>query len=105
MAYQRGTKMSYDMWADLAGDSSYKWDSCLPYFKKSLDFSPPDASKRAANGTAAYDPASLGKGGPLSLTFANYAQAFSSWVQKGLAEIGIKPIAGFTSGTLFGSSY
>lgn len=78
----------------------------MPYFEKSLDFSPPDQSKRAANATPQYDQASLGGGGgPLSVTFSNYAQAFSSWVQKALAEIGVKPIAGFTSGTLFGSSY
>lgn len=106
MAYQRGSKKSYNQWADLVGDSSYQWDSFLPYFKKSLDFSPPDLSKRAANATAEYDLASFGKGGgPLSVTFSNYAQAFASWVQKGLTEIGVKPIKGFTSGTLFGSSY
>lgn len=106
MAYQRGSKKSYSQWADLVGDSSYRWDSFLPYFKKSLNFSPPDLSKRAANATAEYDLASLGKGGgPLSVTFSNYAQAFASWVQRGLTEIGIKPIKGFTSGTLFGSSY
>ena len=39
------------------------------------------------------------------MTYSNYALAFSSWVQKGFAEIGIYPINGFTSGKLFGSSY
>ena len=106
MAYQRGSKKSYRMWADLVGDDSYRWDSFLPYFKKSLQFTPPDAAKRAANATAEYDPASLGNSnGPLSVTFSNYAQAIASWVQKGLSEIGIKPIKGFTSGELLGSSY
>ena len=53
-----------------------------------------------------YHLSTLGNGqGPLSVTFANYAQAFSSWAQKGLAEIGIRPINGFTSGKLLGSSY
>lgn len=106
MAYQRGSKKSYQMWADLVGDESYRWEAFLPYFKKSLHFSPPDASKRAANATAEYDQASLGNGnGPLSVTFSNYAQAIASWVQKGLNEIGVKPIKGFTSGDLLGSSY
>jgi choline dehydrogenase len=106
MAYQRGSKKTYDMWADLVGDPSYQWKSFLPYFKKSLDFSPPDRNKRAANATPEYDLASFGRGGgPLSVTFSNYAQAFASWVQKGLAEIGVKPISGFTSGTLMGSAY
>lgn len=105
MAYQRGTIESYDMWADEVGDSSYKWDSLLPYFKKSLDFSPPNRDKRADNATAEYDRSSLGDRGPIQVTFSNYAQAFASWVQKGMAEIGIKPIKGFTSGQLLGSSY
>lgn len=106
MAYQRGSKKSYDLWAEQVGDASYKWDSFLPYFQKSLRFSPPDQSKRANNATPEYDLEILGKGnGPISVTFSNYAQAFSSWVQKGLAEIGIKPIKGFTSGELLGSSY
>ncbi|KAF7505218.1 hypothetical protein GJ744_001147 [Endocarpon pusillum] len=94
------------MWADLVGDESYSWESFLPYFKKSLDFPPPDASKRAANATAEYDEANLGDGnGPLSVTFSNYAQSISSWVQKGLSEIGIKPVKGFTSGDIIGSAY
>lgn len=71
-----------------------------------MNFTPPDTSKRAANATPDYDTATLGQGnGPLSVTFTNYAQAFSSWVQNGLKEIGINPIEGFTSGQLIGSSY
>jgi choline dehydrogenase len=105
MAYQRGTIESYKMWADLVGDSSYEWDQLLPYFEKSLHFTPPNNDTRAANATARYDEAKIGTGGPISVTFSNYAQAFSSWVEKGLSEIGIKPRDGFTSGALLGSSY
>jgi len=105
MAYQRGTVDSYKMWADQVGDQSYSWSQFLPYFQKSLDFTPPDQSKRPANATASYDTATLGEGGPLSVTFTKYAQAFSSWVQNGLKEIGIQPRKGFTSGKLMGSSY
>ena len=106
MAYQRGTKDSYQMWADQVGDQDYSWDKFLPYFEKSLNFTPPNMSKRAANATPDYDTSTLGSGnGPLSTTFTNYANAFSSWVQKGFKEIGILPRKGFTSGELFGSAY
>lgn len=106
MAYQRGTVDSYSMWADQVGDQDYTWKNFLPYFEKSLNFTPPNPSKRAANATPDYDITTLGQGnGPLHVTFANYAQAFSSWVQKGLKEIGIEPIKGFTSGQLLGSAY
>ncbi|OCK80877.1 GMC oxidoreductase [Lepidopterella palustris CBS 459.81] len=106
MAYSRGSKKSYDMWADLVGDDSYKWTNFLPYFEKSMDFTPPDMSKRAANATPQYDLSVLGNGnGPLDVTFPNYGQPWSSWVQIALKGIGVNPIAGFLSGVLFGSSY
>lgn len=106
MAYQRATKDSYEKWANMVGDQSYNFDQFLPFFEKSLDFTPPDETKRAANATPQYDRSSFGKGGgPLSVTFSNYAMAVSSFVQRGLQEIGIQPINGFTSGKLLGSSY
>lgn len=106
MVYQRGTVGSYQRWADQVGDQDYAWSNFLPYFEKSLKFTPPDASKRAANATPDYDRTTLGGGnGPLSVTFTNYAQPFASWVQNGLKEIGINPRQGFTSGQLLGSSY
>lgn len=105
MGYLRGTKGSYQKWANMVGDKSYTYDNWLPYFEKSLNFTPPDMSKRALNATPHYDSSSLGRGGPLSITFPNYAQAISSWVQKGMQEVGIAVSNGITSGVLMGSSY
>ncbi len=106
MAYQRGTKASYQMWADAVGDQSYTFDQLLPFFEKSLHFTPPNAKLRGANATAEYDPTVLGDGkGPLSVTFAHYVQGFATWAKKGLEEIGLAPVKGFQSGTLMGQSY
>lgn len=106
MAYTRGTKQSYDLWAEAVGDSSYSFENWLPYFQKSLNFSPPQLAKRAANATPQYDANSIGRDeGLLSVTYPNYAQPVSSWVSKGLQAIGISPTDGFTSGELMGSSY
>lgn len=106
MTYQRGTIGSYKQWADQVGDNDYAWEQFLPYFEKSLNFTPPNQSKRAANATVQYDSSVLGNGrGPVSVTYSNYAQAFSSWAQKAFSEIGIHPINGFQSGKLFGSAY
>lgn len=106
MAYQRGSKKTYDLWASQVGDSDYSWSSFLPFLQKSVRFNAPDNSKRASNATPSYDSSLISTGnGPVSLTFSNYAMAMSSWVQKGLQEIGILPRQGFTSGSLFGSSY
>ena len=106
MAYHRSTKEAYQQWADVVGDRSYTFEQWLPFFKKSLQYTPPDASKRAVNATPKVDLDTLASGeGPLSVTFSNYAQASSSWIEKGFKEIGIDPIEGFTSGQLLGSSY
>ncbi len=37
MIYMRGQARDYDHWAALTGDSSWRWDSCLPYFKRHED--------------------------------------------------------------------
>jgi choline dehydrogenase len=37
MIYMRGQARDYDHWASLAGDSTWRWDSCLPYFMRHED--------------------------------------------------------------------
>ena len=106
MVYQRGTTSSYQRWADIVGDDSYTFDKFLPYFEKSLKFTPPANDLRFNNGTPEYDDTVVGKGsGPLSLTFSHYVQAFGTWATKGLQEIGIPIIKNFQSGQLLGQSY
>lgn len=90
----------------MVGDQSYTFDQLLPYFEKSIKFTPPNNDLRFANGTPEYDPSVLGDGsGPLSITFSNYVQAFGTWATKGLLEIGLPITKGFQSGYLSGQSY
>jgi choline dehydrogenase len=37
MIYMRGQAGDYDLWAELAGDSSWRWENVLPIFKASED--------------------------------------------------------------------
>ncbi|CUJ96560.1 GMC family oxidoreductase [Achromobacter xylosoxidans] len=37
MIYMRGQRQDYDQWAEIAGDSSWRWDQVLPVFKRSED--------------------------------------------------------------------
>lgn len=106
MVYHRGTNSSYQMWADQVGDSSYEFENFLPFFEKSLNFTPPDENLRFSNGTPSYDKSVLGDGsGPLSLSFPNYVGVLGTWATKGLKAIGISVIDGFQSGKLLGQSY
>ncbi|USX27042.1 GMC family oxidoreductase N-terminal domain-containing protein [Oxalobacteraceae bacterium OTU3CINTB1] len=38
MIYMRGQAQDYDRWAELTGDTSWRWDAVLPLFKKSEDY-------------------------------------------------------------------
>ena len=37
MIYMRGQSRDYDHWAALTGDPAWRWDACLPYFKRHED--------------------------------------------------------------------
>ncbi|KAK1757897.1 hypothetical protein QBC47DRAFT_459337 [Echria macrotheca] len=105
MIYQRGSKKSYQQWAEKVGDDSYTWDNLQPFFQKSVHFTPPSNS-RFENASAEFNPAAFSpNGGPLQASYANYAQSFSTWMEPALHEIGIPPTTDFNSGTLMGAQY
>lgn len=105
MAYQRPSTESMQVWADQVGDQSYTFENMLKWYTKSLNFQPPSWGQRFSNATPEYDQFTLGSGGPLNLSFPNYAQAFSTWIKKAFQELGFKPIKAFTSGELIGASW
>jgi choline dehydrogenase len=37
MIYMRGQARDYDRWAELTGDAQWRWDFCLPHFKRHED--------------------------------------------------------------------
>jgi choline dehydrogenase len=110
MIYQRGSRGSYDLWAEQVGDPSYKWDNIVRYFDKSVDVTPYNNSFRAANAsvnTREYSAAAdLQSGGPLRVSWPNFAMPFSSWGIQGLFASGMPRLSGFfSSGYLHGAAY
>ncbi|KAK4868170.1 hypothetical protein LT330_007368 [Penicillium expansum] len=106
MVYQRPTRESMDTWASAVNDSSYGFDKVLPFYKKSVQFMPPNTDYRAQNASAdygvdAYDSDS----GPLQVSYANFAQPFSSWMSLGMEAIGINQVQDFNLGDIMGSQY
>lgn len=102
-----GTQDSYDQWADITGDSSWEWESVLPYFKKSCTLTPPDMSKRNANSSVIYSADAFDNSmkGPLQVSWPNYGSPFATYVEAGLEAIGILSGQDFNSGYLNGSSW
>lgn len=92
-------------WADEVGDQSYNWDNFLPFYQKSCNYTP--FNPALYNSTIlpqdpdVFDPA----GGPLHVSFSNYADAFGTWAQKAFTAVGMKIIHGLNAGVLNGSAY
>ena len=105
MAYSQTSKGAHQLWADTVGDQSYTYDNLLQYYRKTMNFSPPNTQTRGANATAQYNPADTTTAGRLGVTFASYAQPWSTWVERGLSAIGIPQVQAFINGNLLGQSW
>ncbi|KAI4129721.1 MAG: hypothetical protein LQ338_002105 [Usnochroma carphineum] len=105
LAYHRGTRGSYQQWADQVGDQSYTFDRLLPYFQKSPQFSPPDYSKRGPGSSILYSQDAFSPaGGPLQVSYTNFYQPISAFVKQAFQSLGLKNIPGLNSGSLIGFS-
>ncbi|KAG8664539.1 uncharacterized protein FPOAC1_013320 [Fusarium poae] len=110
MIYHRGSTGTYDRWADLVGDDSYRLENFQAYFKNSTTFTPPNTRKRPANATIgtkyiAEDFKAIPEGGPVQVSYSFWVSAWATWLEKGLKAVGLKSIAGFNSGELLGYHY
>jgi choline dehydrogenase len=105
MLYQRPTVDSMQRWANEVDDQSYTFERLLPYYKKSVHYTPPNQTlyNNSTNNqtTDAFSPT----GGPLEVSFSNVVHAFGTWCQKALIALGMNQIDGFNSGNLVGSAF
>lgn len=106
MVYNRGTEGAFAKWADEVGDRSWNWENVYPYYRKSPNYTPANASIRAGNSSSSTvdETASFStEGGPLQVSLANYAQPWSSFFPEGFEEVGIPFLSrGINSGVLHG---
>ena len=101
----RGSKGSYEQWADEVGDKSFTFDNLLPFFQKSVHFTPPNLAKRGPDSQVDYEEAAFSpRGGPLQASYANFYQPFSRFVKQAFLKLGFAIIPGFNSGNLIGFS-
>lgn len=78
-------------------DSSYTWGEMLPFFKKSCDFSPPSGKFGYP-----YDASAFGDGGPLKVSYTNYYQSISPYIEAAFRKLGFEELDGPNSGKLIG---
>lgn len=97
------TSGSYQRWAELVDDESYSVDEFVPYFKRSVDFTA-ESGLGTPNATFRYnESAFLPRGGPLHLSYPNYIQPLTTWLDGPMLEAGIPLATDFSSGTLDGA--
>ncbi|UQC76475.1 choline dehydrogenase [Colletotrichum lupini] len=105
MSYIRGTKGSYDLWAETVGDEMFRWKNMLRFFKRSIDLTPPNEEKRQnTNATVRFDPSDYDEqGSPLQVSWNNWVDPTLTWLAQVVLSLGlsISP-KGFSSGKLAG---
>lgn len=110
LAYHRGTKGSYQKWADEVGDESYKLSNLDRYFDRSVNMTAPNTNVRKPNATVDYNftRSSIQDGyhHPLQISWPNFVDSISTWTFQAFRAIGLtNHAAGFEDGQLDGYFY
>ena len=102
----RGTKGSYQRWADEVDDQSFTFENLLPFFQRSPKFTPPNYNKLSPGDNISYDASAFSpSGGPLQVSYNNYRPPITPSIEKSMASLGVNPIPGLSSGNLIGYSH
>lgn len=107
LAYHRATVDSFKAWATQVGDESWNFASFLPWYRKSVAYTPPNQKLRAANASVpALDPKAFSvDGGPLHVTHSAWADPVSSFAREAWKELGVSELNDLLSGALIGNQY
>lgn len=109
MIYNRGTIGSFQQWADAVGDDDWNWERVLPYYAKSVNYTYPDSTVRAANASHVPPPrnpdAYATSNNPLQISYPTFAVPFGSWTKLAFDQLGVPEQEDFSSGYLLGTQY
>ena len=77
----------------------------MPYFRKSPKFTAPDLSKLPSGDDISYDASAFSDaGGPLHVSYSNYMQPITPFIDKAMSTLGLGTIPGPNSGVLIGNT-
>ena len=102
MIYMRGQARDYDAWAAHTGDTSWRWDHCLPYFKQHEDHWKGADALHAAPG---FDPTGERSGGEWRVERQRLSWEILDAFAKAAQEAGIPATADFNRGDNEGVGY
>ncbi|MDN3919076.1 GMC family oxidoreductase [Roseateles violae] len=102
MIYMRGQSRDYDGWAAALGDPAWRWDGCLPFFKKHEDHWRLDAGRQPADERFA---ALHGRGGEWRVEKQRLRWEVLDAFAKAATEAGIPASEDFNGGNNEGVGY
>ncbi|KAF2726644.1 oxidoreductase [Polyplosphaeria fusca] len=103
MGYFRPSSGAHDHWAEFVQDEFWTWDNVYSYYKKSVNFVPPDYTKIDPSLNITYDPSSNDpNGGPLHISYGNYQGEYGPYLDASLKKLGFTPLPGLNSGKMMG---
>ncbi|KAH8658320.1 hypothetical protein BX600DRAFT_439488 [Xylariales sp. PMI_506] len=106
LVYHRPTSGTFDVWADEVDDESYRFENMLPYYERSVTFTPPNTTLRGENVTTEYDADVFSAtGGPVQVSYANFVPTWATLIARGLDALGLNATGAFSSGSLLGYHY
>lgn len=105
MAWGDSCRGAFEKWANDVGDKAYLYDNVDKYYRKAMNFTPPDLSTRLANATPVYNPALVSVGGPLDVSYSAYSYSWTTWLAVALQGLGIPNTDSFIKGELNGSAW
>ncbi len=102
MIYMRGQRRDYDGWAEQVGDPAWRWDECLPYFKRHEDHWRGADEAHAAPG---FDPSGERSGGEWRVERQRLSWEILDAFAAAAQEAGIPATADFNRGDNEGVGY
>ena len=99
-----GTIGSHHLWAQAVQSDAYEWSNFLPFYKKSVQFTPPKYDKIGSDGLQyKYDASAFeNDGGPVQASYPNYYPPVSDGLVSAFEDFGLQEIEGLNSGQLIG---
>ena len=102
MIYMRGQARDYDHWAELVGDARWRWDFCVPYFKRHEDHW---RGPEQLHGATRFDPDGRRDGGEWRVEQQRLSWEILDAFAAAAQEAGIPASADFNTGNNEGVGY
>lgn len=92
------------IWAEAVDDPTYLFDNVLPFYQRTIIFTPPKSRSEAP--IQSYNRSAFSSSGePLHVSYPTYPMQFSIFAKQAFTEAGLPELEDFNSGSLIGHQF